>query len=254
MSSAPGPGAQPPSTRNGIRMERPRGPHGVQVGREDDRPARRRRRARPGAVAAVVPDPAAQRLASSAAMNSPMCASRAGSPVGLSSSTSLWSSSRAVMRPSDALLAPRSATSSASSSSPEVATAPTRLRGRRICVARSALGRDQLVDPLLDRPGAHHLVQLDDPRLADAVGAVGRLVLDRRVPPSVVVHDVVGGGQVDPDPAGGSDKRNRRPAARLLEPVDDPLGLVRGVDPSRKSRSHLEVEVEVPRRRRPITA
>ena len=41
-------------------------------------------------------------------------------------------------------------------------------------------------------PGAEELVHLHVPRLADAEGAVGGLVLHRRVPPAVEVEDVVG--------------------------------------------------------------
>ena len=50
---------------------------------------------------------------------------------------------------------------------------------------------DHLVDLLLQRAGADELVDLHVARLADAEGAVGRLVLDRRVPPAVEVEDVV---------------------------------------------------------------
>jgi hypothetical protein len=38
--------------------------------------------------------------------------------------------------------------------------------------------------------------------LTDAVGAVGRLGFDRRVPPEVEMDDVAGGGQVQPGAAG----------------------------------------------------
>ena len=46
-------------------------------------------------------------------------------------------------------------------------------------------------------PSASELVDLDGLVLADAVGAVGGLVLDGRVPPAVVVHDVGGAGEVE---------------------------------------------------------
>ena len=47
-------------------------------------------------------------------------------------------------------------------------------------------------DALLDRALADELVDEDGAALADAVGAVGRLVLDGGVPPAVVVDDVAG--------------------------------------------------------------
>ena len=55
---------------------------------------------------------------------------------------------------------------------------------------------DQGVDAFLDRAAADELVDQDVALLADAEGPVGRLVLDRRVPPAVEMDDVRGGGQV----------------------------------------------------------
>jgi hypothetical protein len=69
-----------------------------------------------------------------------------------------------------------------------------------------AAGHDQLVDE-------HRLV------LPEAVGAVGGLVLDRRVPPRVVVDHGIGGGQVEAEAAGlEADQEDRHPA--LLEAAD----------------------------------
>ena len=42
-----------------------------------------------------------------------------------------------------------------------------------------------------ERAGRQHLVHVDGARLADAEGAVGRLVLDGGVPPAIEVEDVV---------------------------------------------------------------
>ena len=102
--------------------------------------------------------------------------------------------------------------------------APIRRRGRRsgwpgrACPAISWSIRSSIV------PGAHHPVHLHDPRLADPVGAVGRLILDRRIPPAVEVEDVAGVGQVEPEAAGAQrHDQDPRLAARLLELVDDPL-------------------------------
>src|SRR5947209_9037358 len=61
--------------------------------------------------------------------------------------------------------------------------------------------RLQLEDALLDGAGGDQLVDEDRLVLADAVGAVGRLVLNRRVPPRVVVDHRVGGGEVEAAPA-----------------------------------------------------
>src|SRR6516225_10167203 len=59
------------------------------------------------------------------------------------------------------------------------------------------------------------LVDKDRPVLADSVGAVGRLVLDRRVPPGVVVDDRVGGGQIEPGAAGLEADQKERHLAPL---------------------------------------
>ena len=79
-------------------------------------------------------------------------------------------------------------------------------------------------------------MDLHDPRLADAVGAVGGLVLDRRIPPAVEVEDVARGRQVEAEPAGAQrhDEHARVPI-RFLEAVDDSLAL-------RPRRRPVEVE------------
>ena len=56
-----------------------------------------------------------------------------------------------------------------------------------------ALRVEQLVDPLLERRRADEAVDEDVLVLAEAVGAVGRLLLDGGVPPAVEVEDVVRG-------------------------------------------------------------
>src|SRR6516165_5409284 len=67
----------------------------------------------------------------------------------------------------------------------------------------------QFEHALFDRTLRHELVDEDRLVLADAVGAVGRLVLDRRVPPGIIMNDGVGGGQIEAGAAG----RPRRAAA-----------------------------------------
>ena len=64
-------------------------------------------------------------------------------------------------------------------------------------VGQLALGLQHLGDAVLDRALGDEAVHLHRAGLADAVGAVGGLVLDGRVPPAVVVDDVVGAGQVE---------------------------------------------------------
>ena len=61
---------------------------------------------------------------------------------------------------------------------------------------------DELVDLLLHGSAAHELVHQHVLVLADAEGAVRGLVLHRRVPPAVEVHDVRGGGEVEARAAG----------------------------------------------------
>src|SRR5208283_1023508 len=56
---------------------------------------------------------------------------------------------------------------------------------------------DELIDSLFYSATAHEFVHEDVALLPDAEGAVGRLVLDRRIPPAVEMHDMRGGGQVE---------------------------------------------------------
>src|SRR5204862_5637382 len=54
----------------------------------------------------------------------------------------------------------------------------------------------QFDDPLFDRARGDQFIDKDGLCLADAVGAVGRLVLDRRVPPWVVMDHRIRRGEV----------------------------------------------------------
>ena len=56
--------------------------------------------------------------------------------------------------------------------------------------------------------------------LADAEGAVGRLVLDRRVPPAIEVDDVRRRGQVEARAAGLEREHEERRPRLVLEGVD----------------------------------
>ena len=67
---------------------------------------------------------------------------------------------------------------------------------------QGALGFDERVDAILDRATADELVHEDRLSLANPERPVGRLVLDRRIPPAVEVADVVRRHQVQPGSAG----------------------------------------------------
>ena len=88
-----------------------------------------------------------------------------------------------------------------------------RARLRQHEVGDVALAGHDLLDPLVDGAGAHEAVRHDGAGLADAPRPVAGLVLDRRVPPAVVEHDVAGGGEVEAGAAGleRQHERARRP-------------------------------------------
>jgi hypothetical protein len=68
-------------------------------------------------------------------------------------------------------------------------------------VGELAFAHEHVGDAFLEGPAGHELVDVFAVALPDPVGAVGRLVLDRRVPPAVVVQHVRGTRQVEPEPA-----------------------------------------------------
>src|SRR5687767_5032953 len=79
-----------------------------------------------------------------------------------------------------------------------------------------ALRVEQRVDPLLEGARADEAVHVDVLALAEAVRAVGRLLLDRRVPPAIEVEDVVRRRQVEAAAAGADrDHERRRPVLPL---------------------------------------
>ena len=83
-------------------------------------------------------------------------------------------------------------------------------------VGEGALAGEQLGDLLLDGAARDQPVHLHRPGLADPVGAVGGLLLDRGVPPAVEVDDVVGAGEVEPGAAGlEREQEDRRPSPCL---------------------------------------
>src|SRR4051794_8296652 len=73
----------------------------------------------------------------------------------------------------------------------------------------------QFEHALLDRALRDELVDEDGLVLADAVGPVGGLVLDGRVPPGIVVNDRVGRCQIEPGAAGLEADQEQRHLALL---------------------------------------
>ena len=110
--------------------------------------------------------------------------------------------------------------------------APTQLVGREVAdraagrkhqVGDAALAGHDLLDLLVHGAGAHEPVADHRVGLADTPGPVAGLVLDRRVPPAVVQHDVVGGGEVEARSA-GLDRQHQGSRPRpLLELVHQPV-------------------------------
>jgi hypothetical protein len=88
----------------------------------------------------------------------------------------------------------------------------------------------QLEDLLLDGALARHeAVRGDDPRLTDAVRAVRRLILHRRVPPWVEVHDRVGAGEVQAAAASlERDQEHRRACPPSVEALHRAEAVLRG--------------------------
>src|SRR5205807_1731341 len=89
------------------------------------------------------------------------------------------------------------------------------------------LALDHLVDLLFQCTHAEELVHQYVARLADAEGAVGRLVLDRRVPPAVEVKDVPRRRQVETRAARLEREHEDARASRIvLEALHQPVALL----------------------------
>ena len=82
-----------------------------------------------------------------------------------------------------------------------------------------ALGSVELEDLFFDRVLGHEAIDRDGAGLADAVGAVGRLIFDGGVPPRVEVDHVVGSGQVEAR-AARFERDQKEVALAALEGID----------------------------------
>jgi len=92
-----------------------------------------------------------------------------------------------------------------------------------------ALRVEQGVDPLLERPRCDELMHLHVAGLTDPESAVRGLLLNRRIPPAVVVEDVVGARQIEADAARFQrEDEDRRRAAVVLEAGHQPVAHVAG--------------------------
>ncbi|MNV46648.1 hypothetical protein D3C71_1384880 [compost metagenome] len=69
-------------------------------------------------------------------------------------------------------------------------------------LGEALLPLDQLVDSLLQRSLTDQLVHLHIFVLANAERTVGRLILHRRIPPAVIMYDMVGPCEVQTHTAG----------------------------------------------------
>jgi len=80
--------------------------------------------------------------------------------------------------------------------------------------------------------------------LADAVRAIGRLILDGRVPPRVEQENVIGGGEVEPGPAGLERDQHHRRAGVVLEAAHHPSAVPgRAVEPDEIDAGLLQLRL-----------
>src|SRR5258708_23277017 len=120
----------------------------------------------------------------------------------------------------------------------------------------------QFDDPLFDRARGDQFIDEDGLCLADAVGAVGRLVLDRRVPPGVVMDHRIRRGEVQAAaPRLQADQENRdRPRLKAVDRVGSIAGSAGQLDiadvaaSSGLIKSSIEVNCENTSTRRPSLA
>lgn len=92
--------------------------------------------------------------------------------------------------------------------------------GRDDLVGEEAFMTEEVVDAFLEGAFADEVVGDDGAGLADAVGAVGGLVLDGGVPPTVVVDDVRGLGEGEAEGAGAEGENEESGAVITGEGLD----------------------------------
>src|SRR6267142_4682892 len=92
-------------------------------------------------------------------------------------------------------------------------------------ISQSSLSGLEFIHFLLDRTGRHQAVDKNRLVLADAMRTINRLLLDSRIPPGIENNYRVGGGQVQPDPAGlQADQENL--AGAVLKAFDRALAIL----------------------------
>ena len=84
----------------------------------------------------------------------------------------------------------------------------------------------QAMDAVLDGVGAEQFVHENRFGLTDAVGPVGGLCFGSGIPPGIVVNDGIGGGEVEPGPAGfeGNEKDGDVVVLKLFDEAASILG------------------------------
>ena len=110
---------------------------------------------------------------------------------------------------------------------------------------------DQLGDALLDGALADQLVHEHRAALADAPGPVGGLVLDRRVPPAVVVDHLARRREVEPGAPGLERHQEQRGSGTILELGDEPVAAGLRHRPVEERHRPPEALGDVPAQQRP---
>src|SRR5690606_39020408 len=83
----------------------------------------------------------------------------------------------------------------------------------------------QFEHPLFDRAATRHAIRVDGLLLANAMGAVDRLLFDRGIPPWVQQEHVVGRGQIETRAASLQADQEHRASRVVLELLDSLLAL-----------------------------
>ena len=129
------------------------------------------------------------------------------------------------MPQSSFIAAARSSATSFSSSSSFISVSSISAPPPRSSPASCFFDSISSIDLILDGAAADELVHQHILVLADAEGPVGGLVFDRRIPPSVEMDDMRGGGQVEPGAPGLERQHEERDIVVLLESPHQLLAL-----------------------------